>query len=289
MPGPRRRGRASLSVPPGPCRRAAESRRPPPCPRPAADLKVRGTITSPVPPRNRSTSHRDDRPRTSRHDRQTLPDPPRTGTSTYPPNMNLPLSHPSELHPQKNGRKARPRRNARAARPAPPNTAHPARRAGQALQRHGGPCRPDASRAPRARPIRTPHVEIDIPVRDRRRHRQPHPTMSISTGRAPARAPTDTAQRTTRPSAHRRRTGPARPASTAEPRNTAHHQPGITHLEGREARGSRGPCGCRPGRPRRSSPQRSRRAGGRRSGSGRGSRSRPGSGAASRRSAGRAR
>ena len=186
MPGPRRRGRASLSVPPGPCRRAAESRRPPPCPRPAADLKVRGTITSPVPPRNRSTSHQDDRPRTSRHDRQTLPDPPRTGTSTYPPNMNLPLSHPSELHPQKNGRKARPRRNARAARPAPPNTAHPARRAGQALQRHGGPCRPDASRAPYVRPIRTPHVEIDIPVRDRRRHRQPHPTMSISTGRAPA-------------------------------------------------------------------------------------------------------
>ena len=128
MPGPRRRARASLSAPPGPCRRAAESRRPPPCPRPAADLKVRGTITSPVPPRNRSTSHQDDRPRTSRHDRQTLPDPPRTGTSTYPPNMNLPLSHPSELHPQKNGRKARPRRKSTSTSKRPPHPTQPTRR-----------------------------------------------------------------------------------------------------------------------------------------------------------------
>ena len=57
----------------GPRCRAAETRRPPPCPRPAADLKVRGTITSPSRRGvGRSASHRDDRPRTSRHDRQAL-------------------------------------------------------------------------------------------------------------------------------------------------------------------------------------------------------------------------
>ena len=46
-----------------------------------------------------------------------------------------------------------------------------------------------------------PHVEIDIVGRGRRCHRLSRPTMSLSTGRAPARAPTGAARRAARPGA----------------------------------------------------------------------------------------
>ena len=173
--------------------------------------------------------------------------------------MNVPFSHPSGGRAQKDGRKVRwccegTFTLSRTPRPASSTRhgAHPVRHAGRALQRH------DAGRAPCARPP----VEIDIFVRDRRCHRLPRTKMSISTpegasARSDRHSPArDTTQHATRPSTRRgsadvaggqveldRKHGKAagtpvsalaapsqaRPGSAAEPRDTTHHQPGITH------------------------------------------------------------
>ena len=61
----------------------------------------------------------------------------------------------------------------------------------------------------RSAPTGVPHVEIDIVGRGRRCHRLSRPTMSLSTGRAPARAPTGTARRALRPALLGARHGPA--------------------------------------------------------------------------------
>ena len=110
----------------GPRCRAAETHRPPPCPRPSAGLKARGTITSPSRRGvGRSASHRDDRPRTSRHDRQALragpaPERQRTfPTRTYLSHILL-SSIPSRMGERYvHATKVRSRRNARPAQRAP--------------------------------------------------------------------------------------------------------------------------------------------------------------------------
>ena len=87
-------------APSGPGRRTSESRRSSPRPRPSAGLKVCGDDRFSRPGVGRSVSCRGDRP----------PGPAdrcRAGTSTYLPNMNVLFSHPSELYPQKDGRKVR--------------------------------------------------------------------------------------------------------------------------------------------------------------------------------------
>ena len=89
-------------APSGPGRRTSESRRSSPRPRPSAGLKVCGDDRFSRPGVGRSVSCRGDRP----------PGPAdrcRAGTSTYLPNMNVLFSHPSELYPQKDGRKVRSR------------------------------------------------------------------------------------------------------------------------------------------------------------------------------------
>ena len=101
--------------------------------------------------------------------------------------------------------------------PGPAGTAHPVGRAGRALQRHGDPCRSDAGRAPHASPIHTPHVEIDIFVRGRRRrHCLPRTKMSISTGKAPADRSRSTGK-------HGRVMGHCPPARNHSPKAAAHH------------------------------------------------------------------
>ena len=80
------------------------------------------------------------------------------GTSTYLPNTNVPFSHPSDLYPQKNGRKVRwcwkstftfrraPDR-ARTTRPAR-IPAEPAQETGQARRAKPAPCSEAARRSP---------------------------------------------------------------------------------------------------------------------------------------------
>ena len=153
-----------------------------------------------VPPRlgaGRSASHRDDRPRTSRHRHQALREP------APHRNVNAPSQH-DPLPPillgdraQKDGRKARPHDKDTSVRP---------RRAARPLSRQ------------------TLSYEIDGDTADLVRQ------CPSRRRRPPPRAPTDTTQRATRPSGRHRQTGRARPASTAEPQDTTHHQPRITHL-----------------------------------------------------------
>ena len=102
--------RSQPSAPPGPHSRTAEPRRPPPHPRPATDLKVRGTTTSPAPTCpapswSRPAGHRDDRPRTSRHRHQALREPaPHRNVNA--PSQHDPLSQSSwETEPRRTGEK----------------------------------------------------------------------------------------------------------------------------------------------------------------------------------------
>ena len=88
---------------------------------------------------------------------------PRAGTSTYLPNVNVPFSHPSDLYPQKNGRKVRSRDEGTFTsstvvddRRAPPSATHPAR---SALRRNHS----SASGSPGPLPARSPDRSHSAP------------------------------------------------------------------------------------------------------------------------------